>query len=63
MPATSMRWPGLRHGCGSTAQGATEGRVGGPARELFLDMNGRALRAEDPPVRRDLASAAVGGRL
>jgi pimeloyl-ACP methyl ester carboxylesterase len=28
--------------------GAEEGRVGGPARELFLDMNGRALRAEDP---------------
>ncbi len=27
---------------------AVEGRVGGPARELFLDMNGRALRAEDP---------------
>ena len=28
--------------------GAEEGRVGGAARELFLDMNGRALRAEDP---------------
>ena len=28
--------------------GAPEGRVGGPTRELFLDMNGRALRAEDP---------------
>ena len=28
--------------------GAGEGRVGGPARELFLDMNGRALRAQDP---------------
>jgi pimeloyl-ACP methyl ester carboxylesterase len=27
---------------------APEGRVGGPARELFLDMNGQALRAEDP---------------
>ena len=26
---------------------ASEGRVGGPARELFLDMNGRALRAPD----------------
>ena len=25
---------------------ARDGRVGGPARELFLDMNGRALRAE-----------------
>jgi pimeloyl-ACP methyl ester carboxylesterase len=28
--------------------GADEGRVGGAVRELFLDMNGRALRAEDP---------------
>lgn len=27
---------------------ADERRVGGPARELFLDMNGRALRAESP---------------
>ena len=27
---------------------ADERRVGGPARELFLDMNGRALRAETP---------------
>jgi pimeloyl-ACP methyl ester carboxylesterase len=27
---------------------AEEGRVGGTARELFFDMNGRALRAEDP---------------
>ena len=27
---------------------ADEGRVTGPARELFLDMNGRALRAESP---------------
>lgn len=27
---------------------APEGRVGGPARELFLDMNGIALRAEKP---------------
>ena len=27
---------------------APEGRVGGAARELFLDMNGRALAAEDP---------------
>ena len=25
-----------------------EGRVGGEVRELFFDMNGRALRAEDP---------------
>jgi pimeloyl-ACP methyl ester carboxylesterase len=28
--------------------GSEEGRVDGPARELFLDMNARALRAEDP---------------
>jgi pimeloyl-ACP methyl ester carboxylesterase len=27
---------------------AVEGRVGGPARELFFDMNGKALRAESP---------------
>ena len=27
---------------------APEGRVAGPVRELFLDMNGRALRAQDP---------------
>ena len=27
---------------------APEGRVTGPARELFLEMNDRALRAEDP---------------
>ena len=27
---------------------AEEGRVSGPVRELFLEMNGRALRAEDP---------------
>lgn len=27
---------------------AAEGRVTGAARELFLDMNGKALRAEDP---------------
>jgi pimeloyl-ACP methyl ester carboxylesterase len=27
---------------------AQEGRVGGPVRELFLEMNGRALRAESP---------------
>jgi hypothetical protein len=41
---------------------AEEGRVGGAVRELFLDMNGRALRAEDPgdqaeSRRRGLASA------
>jgi pimeloyl-ACP methyl ester carboxylesterase len=28
--------------------GADEGRVAGPARQLFLEMNGRALRAADP---------------
>ncbi len=28
--------------------GAPEGRVHGPARELFLEMNGHALYAEDP---------------
>jgi pimeloyl-ACP methyl ester carboxylesterase len=28
--------------------GAPEGRVDGEVRELFLEMNGRALRAEDP---------------
>lgn len=27
---------------------AEEGRVGGPTRDLFLDMNGRALHANDP---------------
>ena len=30
---------------------AEEGRVGGATRELFLDMNGRALRAVDPGER------------
>jgi pimeloyl-ACP methyl ester carboxylesterase len=30
-----------------------EGRVSGPARELFLGMNGRALRAEDPGEQAD----------
>lgn len=37
--------------------GAEEGRVGGPARELFLDMNGRALRAEDPGPEAELPLA------
>lgn len=37
--------------------GAQEGRVGGPARELFLEMNGRALRAEDPGEQADIAPA------
>jgi len=37
--------------------GAEEGRVGGAARELFLEMNGRALRAEDPGERADVQAA------
>jgi pimeloyl-ACP methyl ester carboxylesterase len=36
---------------------ATEGRVSGPARELFLDMNGRALRAADPGEQAELSPA------
>lgn len=36
---------------------APEGRVSGPARELFLDMNGRALHAEDPGEQAELAAA------
>ncbi|HWT22199.1 MAG TPA: alpha/beta hydrolase [Solirubrobacteraceae bacterium] len=36
---------------------AEEGRVGGAARELFLDMNGRALRAADPGEEAELAPA------
>jgi pimeloyl-ACP methyl ester carboxylesterase len=36
---------------------APEGRVGGPARELFFDMNGRALRAEDPGAQAEIAPA------
>ena len=36
---------------------ADEGRVGGPARELFLDMNGRALRAESPGREAEMPSA------
>jgi len=35
---------------------AAEGRVGGPARELFLDMNGRALRAPDPGEQAEIAA-------
>jgi pimeloyl-ACP methyl ester carboxylesterase len=34
-----------------------EGRVDGPARELFLDMNARALRALDPGEQADLSPA------
>ncbi len=37
--------------------GATEGRVSGPARELFLDMNRRALQAEDPGEQAELPAA------
>lgn len=37
--------------------GAPEGRVAGPARELFLEMNDRALRAEDPGPQAALESA------
>jgi pimeloyl-ACP methyl ester carboxylesterase len=36
---------------------APEGRVSGPARELFLDMNGRALRAAEPGEQADLPPA------
>ena len=36
---------------------APEGRVGGAARELFLDMNGRALAAADPGPDAPLAPA------
>ena len=36
---------------------AQEGRVGGPVRELFLEMNGRALRAEDPGTIAQIAAA------
>jgi len=34
-----------------------EGRVGGAARELFLEMNGRALRARDPGERAHVEAA------
>jgi pimeloyl-ACP methyl ester carboxylesterase len=40
---------------------APEGRVEGPARELFLEMNGQALGADDPGERR--ADAAAWDRL
>ncbi len=36
---------------------SAEGRVGGEVRELFLDMNGRALRAEDPGEQAELPAA------
>ena len=44
---------------------AEEGRVGGRARELFLEMNDRALRAEDPgdrPRRRPPGRASASSR-
>jgi pimeloyl-ACP methyl ester carboxylesterase len=36
---------------------ATEGRVSGPTRALFLDMNRRALHAEDPGEQAELPAA------
>jgi pimeloyl-ACP methyl ester carboxylesterase len=36
---------------------AAEGRISGPARELFLDMNGRALRAPDPGEQAEIPPA------
>ncbi len=36
---------------------ADEGRVSGAARELFLDMNARALRAEDPGEEAEISPA------
>lgn len=36
---------------------ADEGRVDGPARELFLEMNGRALRAESPGKEAEMPAA------
>jgi pimeloyl-ACP methyl ester carboxylesterase len=36
---------------------APEGRVAGPTRELFLEMNGRALRAPDPGEQAELPAA------
>jgi pimeloyl-ACP methyl ester carboxylesterase len=36
---------------------AEEGRVRGPARELFLEMNARALRAEDPGEQAEIPAA------
>src|SRR5436190_22937241 len=37
--------------------GAEEGRVGGATRALFLEMNERALRAEDPDEQAELPPA------
>ncbi|MGH2890032.1 MAG: alpha/beta fold hydrolase [Solirubrobacteraceae bacterium] len=37
--------------------GAAEGRVGSDARELFLEMNGRALAADDPGDEAELSPA------
>jgi pimeloyl-ACP methyl ester carboxylesterase len=36
---------------------AEEGRVDGPARELFLEMNHRALRAQDPGAEAEIPAA------
>jgi len=36
---------------------AVEGRVSGASRELFLEMNGRALAADDPGTQRDDVAA------
>jgi pimeloyl-ACP methyl ester carboxylesterase len=36
---------------------ADEGRVVGPARDLFLEMNGRALRAENPGKQAEIPAA------
>jgi pimeloyl-ACP methyl ester carboxylesterase len=36
---------------------APEGRVGGPARELFLEMNARALRASEPGAEAEIPGA------
>jgi pimeloyl-ACP methyl ester carboxylesterase len=36
---------------------ADEGRVAGPARDLFLEMNGRALRAENPGKQAQIPAA------
>ena len=45
-PATWTRSTAWRPGSGWTGRPGPEGRVGGPARELFLAMNAIALRSE-----------------
>jgi pimeloyl-ACP methyl ester carboxylesterase len=37
--------------------GVPEGRVSGPARDLFLEMNDRPLRAEDPGDQAEIPDA------